>query len=291
MAASHSLEAELSYAALDSNVNYRVVGDGIEYNTGRFETHRVNIRNGRLEDLSFSLDVHGFALVHRPSGVRDFFDKFQISELYPIDAAATFLNCTGATRIAPLGIVRRSSDNQPGFDPRAPIRPDFLWGQPPVCEVHVDFTPDYLESLARSTYSRVFPGAPGFTRYLVCSLWRVFSPPPHEFPLAVCDAGSVGSDEGVPNVFVNNMTELQKVAGDVRCGICVPAATIFHYNRNHRWWYFPEMTRDEVLIVKIGDSDATKAQRAPHTAFRDPCSRHANSRESIEFRAVAYFEE
>jgi hypothetical protein len=69
-----------------------------------------------------------------------------------------------------------------------------------------------------------------------------------------------------------------------------PAAAIFHFNPAHRWWYFSHMTRDEVLMFKFHDSDASKALRTPHTAFQDPSFANANSRESIEFRSIAYFE-
>jgi hypothetical protein len=67
-------------------------------------------------------------------------------------------------------------------------------------------------------------------------------------------------------------------------------AAIFHHNPNHRWRYFPNMTRDEVLLVKFHDSDRSRAWRTPHTAFHDPCSPNAKPRASIEVRSVAFFE-
>jgi hypothetical protein len=68
------------------------------------------------------------------------------------------------------------------------------------------------------------------------------------------------------------------------------AAAIFHYNPNHRWWYFSNMTREEIVLLKFHDSDSTRALRTPHTAFRDPSFPDAKIRESIEFRTFAYFE-
>ncbi len=69
-----------------------------------------------------------------------------------------------------------------------------------------------------------------------------------------------------------------------------PAAAIFHYNPDHRWWYFSNMTRTEVLLFKFHDSDSSRALRTPHTAFHDPSFPNAHTRESIEFRTFAYFE-
>ncbi len=67
------------------------------------------------------------------------------------------------------------------------------------------------------------------------------------------------------------------------------AATIFHHSPAHRWWYFPDMTADEVIFIKFYDSDHSKAWRCPHTAFRDTTRPDARERRSIEFRGIAYF--
>jgi hypothetical protein len=60
-------------------------------------------------------------------------------------------------------------------------------------------------------------------------------------------------------------------------------------NPAHRWWYFPDMSCDEVLLVKFHDSDRSVAWRTPHTSCRDPRVVDAAPRESIEFRTVAFF--
>jgi hypothetical protein len=64
----------------------------------------------------------------------------------------------------------------------------------------------------------------------------------------------------------------------------------FHHNPAHRWWYFPGMTRDEILFFKLNDSDQSRAWRVPHSAFHDLAARAAQPRHSIEFRTIAYFE-
>ena len=43
------------------------------------------------------------------------------------------------------------------------------------------------------------------------------------------------------------------------------------YNPNHRWYYIPEMTTDEALLLKCYDSATDGRTRfGPHTAFIDP---------------------
>ena len=64
---------------------------------------------------------------------------------------------------------------------------------------------------------------------------------------------------------------------------------IFHHSPDHRWWYFPDMARDEVILIKFHDSDHSRAWRAPHTAFRDTSRPDAKERRSMEFRGVAFF--
>ena len=61
------------------------------------------------------------------------------------------------------------------------------------------------------------------------------------------------------------------------------------HNAAHAWWYFPDMHRDEVLLIKLGDTDRTVAWAAPHAAFRDPTVDGVAPRHSIELRTFAYF--
>jgi hypothetical protein len=62
------------------------------------------------------------------------------------------------------------------------------------------------------------------------------------------------------------------------------------YNPNHRWFYFPEMTPDEALLLKCYDSATDGRTRfGPHTAFVDPTTpADAAPRESIEVRTLVF---
>src|SRR3989442_16035001 len=63
------------------------------------------------------------------------------------------------------------------------------------------------------------------------------------------------------------------------------------YNPGHRWFYFPEMRRDEALVFKVFDSETDGRPRfTPHTSFVDPATPPGSSpRQSIEARAMAFF--
>ena len=63
------------------------------------------------------------------------------------------------------------------------------------------------------------------------------------------------------------------------------------HNPNHRWFYFPEMRRDEALVFKVYDSETDgRARFTPHTSFVDPATPPGSSpRQSIEARTMAFF--
>jgi hypothetical protein len=287
-----TVSTTITYVAPGSFINRRFVAPGVEHNTGRYEAHNVTVRDGRSIREQFNLDVHGFVLAERPTVVRDFFDKDEVDRTYPDEVVAAVKALTGATRVAPMGWMARTSGDvakhqkqTAGYTHRGGV-------QPPAGEAHVDFTPARAEPLARAIYEKTFPDGKGYSRFIASSLWRAFSEPPQDCPLAVCDARSVGREEGVPNTMfiVDRLPDEQTMLGKMDNEQSAPAAAIFHYNPAHRWWYFSNMTRDEVLLFKFHDSDPSRALRTPHTAFHDPSFANARIRESIEFRTIAYFE-
>lgn len=275
-----AVEAEILYLLPNSTLNRRYVAPGIDVNTGQFEPHRVVIRNGRPFQNEFTLASHGFMLSQHRSRVDDFTDKAAVDAIYPAEIIDIVKAMTGADLVVPLGWIVRTADATAGGGT-----------QPPASDAHVDFTPQRATGYAEQVYRRVAPEGPGFKRFIASSCWRAFSEPPQDWPLAVCDGRSVGEDEGTPNVMVvvDALPDQETMHGPLPGEEKMPAASVFHFNPNHRWWYFPNMNRDEVLLLKFYDSDRSQAWRTPHTAFRDKKSPHANTRQSIEFRSFAFF--
>jgi hypothetical protein len=273
------VEAELYYLAPGSTLNRRYVAPGAEFNTGQYEPHRVLIRNGSLSRQEFTLDTHGFVLARHVSAIADFRDKAQVDLRYPGEVQGLVKQLTGADLVIPLGWVLRTAGTTSGSV------------QPPASDVHVDMSHDRAHRLARVLYEKAHPEGAGFRRFVATSLWRPFSEPPHDWPLAVCDGRSVDPSEGVPNVMVvvGALPDRNAMPAELPNAESLPAASVFHFSAQHRWWYFPHITRDEVILLKLHDSDHSRAWRVPHTAFRDTSFPDARVRESIEFRTVAYF--
>ena len=113
-------------------------------------------------------------------------------------------------------------------------------------------------------------------RFTLINVWRnIAEEPVATHPLALCDAQSVRPEDLV--VFE---IHYQDRVGENYFAKHAP---------RHRWYYYPEMTRDEALLIKQWDSAGSLARSqgaradagegvAPctfsfHSAFEDPSSR------------------
>ena len=65
------------------------------------------------------------------------------------------------------------------------------------------------------------------------------------------------------------------------------------YNPDHDWYYFQDMARDEAIVFKVYDSAQDGCARfTVYTSFDGPSTpADAPSRESIEIRTIAFFDE
>lgn len=286
-----AIDADISYLAPGSHINRRFVAPGTEVSTGTYENHRVPVRDARAAESPFNLDDNGFVLAEHHSAVGDFFDSGEVDSKYPAEVSEIVRQLTGADCVALRGwMVRTSGDlgkrrsKVTGYKHQGGV-------QPPAADAHVDYLPARAETMAAGIFRNDFADRQGYSRFIASSLWRAFSPPPQDWPLALCDGATVGPDEGTPNtlVVVDEIPDRDVMLGDLPGEEEMIAAAVFHYNPAHRWWYFPNMHRDEVVLLKFHDSDRTRASRVPHTAFPDPGFAGNHARESIEFRTFAYF--
>jgi hypothetical protein len=280
-----AVTGKLSYLAPESTVLRRFTAPGASVNTGTYREYEMPIHDGRPVRDQFTLDRNGFELGEHASAVTDFTDREEVDRVYPGEVAEFVRSRTGADRVATLGwVLRRSAE--PGENA----------SQPQAALVHCDFSVTGAGPRARDAYATRFPGAPGYRRALLTSVWRVFTPPPQDWPLAVCDYQSVAEGDGLDN----RLYFVDKIPDDLYAEMPPdhPQTSGFEFYQNpaHQWWYFPDMTRDEVLFFKFNDSDHERAWRVPHSAFLDPrvssgtTGRATQPRHSIEFRTVAYFE-
>lgn len=273
-----SVPGELHYLSPNSTLLRRFTAPGASINTGSYEPHVVPIRNGRPVQDSFRLETHGFEIVRHPSAVSDFTDKAQLDAVYVPEVVDFVRERTGADVVLSRGWVRRRA-----------AAPAENASQPHAALIHIDYSPHGAAMVADRIYAEQFPDGPPYRRALATSVWRVFSPPPQDWPLALCDFRSVRDDEGRDNqlYFVDQVPDDPLAPVDE--SKMATSGSEFHYSPDHEWWYFPDMTRDEVLFFVFHDSDHSRAWRVIHSAFRDPTVNGAVPRHSIEFRTFAFF--
>jgi hypothetical protein len=276
--ASAETHTSIHYLVPTSRINRRFWAPGEEYNTGVYAPYDVTISNARMSG-PFTLDEHGFALGHHETAITDWDNQYGRDSDYGAQVCAVTAAMCGADFVIPMGGMIRTS----GLTSATM--------QPPAAEAHVDFTTRSANKLAEMLYRARRPDGAGYDRFICFSLWRALSPPPQDMPLALCDGRSVRHDEGTANtkVDVDEIPTGDALFAPIEGEEDMVAATIFHHSANHRWWYFPDMTPDEVIFIKFHDSDHSRAWRAPHTAFRDTSRPDAVERRSMEFRGIAYF--
>lgn len=227
--------------------------------------------------LDTDLDREGFVLVSHVSAVVDF-DAIQVDPVvdqrYIDEMTALLTEVTGASRTVMLwGGKKRYGEGE--VEKLAPLS-----NAEPARYPHADNTDASSEVLAAMALEH-FGVAPG-RRWAMYNLWRTFTPPPQDFPLAVCDARSVGPDDEI------TVTALTIEQGDRRVR---HDTTGYRHNPAHRWHYYRDMTRDEVLVFKAHDTDPARSRRVPHSAFTDPtCPPGVPTRASVEIRGLAVFD-
>jgi hypothetical protein len=235
--------------------------------TGTHELKRVTIRNGRLLADRLSLDEQGFVFVEHETKVSDFFDAAQLESVYYPEVEQLIKRTSGASRVVIFDHTLRSGDE---------AERETKLIREPVLSAHNDYTEwsgpnrvrEVLPDEAETLLAR---------RFAIIQVWRAINQPIQRNPLAVADAKSVAMED----FLLAERRYPHRVGQTYR----------LKYSPNHRWFYFPEMRRDEALVFKVYDSEKTgRARFTPHTSFEDPTSPpNAPARQSIEVRAFAFF--
>lgn len=224
-----------------------------------YTPRRVLIRDGRSIDAS--LDVEGFALARHASAI-DFTDEALIATIGRAEAAELVRRATGARRVHVFDHTQRK---------RAPEAP-----RQPSTRVHVDYTADSAPDRVRDLL-----GAEAETllkkRVAFVNVWRAIRHPAADWPLVLADARTVAPEDlaATDIIYPDRRGEIYGLV----------------HNPAQRWFYYPDLQLNEALLIKCYDSRADVARFTPHTAFENPLTPpSAPPRESIEFRAIAFFD-
>jgi hypothetical protein len=237
------------------------------------ERHTVPIHDLRPIAGALSLDREGFELLRHETAVRDLYDDDAIQNIYYPEIEALLRAVTGASRVVVFDATRRS-DGGAGAQNR-----DGLRG--PASRVHVDYTEKSGPQRVRDLLGEAEAArlAASGARIIQINVWRPIRGPVQRSPLALADASSVRPEDliATDQVFPDRVGEIYHLA----------------HHPEQRWYYAPEMTPDEVLLIKGYDSLADgRARFTPHGAFELPATpADAPPRESIEVRTLVVIED
>lgn len=235
------------------------------------EAHTVSIANARLATSTPTLDDTGFMLGTHESAIEDFRESRLVAQRHAPEIRELLLELTGADAVVvnPRGVLRygeRSTQCGKG-DNSYPAR-----------FVHVDVSDTTAAIFAAQSNPHRDRRVRRFCHY---NVWRVLTPAPQDVPLAVCDARSIAPEDLIKADAIFDSPGVPEWSFE---GIVVK------FNPQHRWSYFPDMSREDVLVFKTNDSDRRYAHCVPHVAFDDPsCPKDVEPRTSIEMRGIAYW--
>ena len=287
-----------------------VLLEGIELGEREMEVHDARLLDGAQRP---TVGRNGFELLHRPllRGDLDFLDGAEVCREYYPQCADAIRDATGAAHVIPFDHNVRSAA---AYQAKAQSKGGQRVGRPEHI-THGDYTlhsaPQRLRMLAEppgmtdTMREFVEPGqgllepelvdrglAPN-GRFALINVWRNIAHEPVAIhPLALCDAQTVRPEDLV--VFELHYSD--------RIG----ENYFSKHASRHRWYYYPEMRRDEALLIKQWDSAGTLArsdgaradpddQDAPctfnfHSAFTNPSTPlDAPDRWSIEVRCLVVY--
>jgi len=117
-------------------------------------------------------------------------------------------------------------------------------------------------------------------RFQCVNLWKPLKGPVRDWPLAICDAGTVDIAKDL-------------VTADVVYEDHVEENIQVHYNPNQKWLYLRDQQPTEMYVFRCADSrEHQVGPGVPHASFQYPAELHdGHFRESIEVRALVYYPE
>lgn len=234
-----------------------------------YEMHRCRIQNGRPLSEEFTLPTHGFAFLNHPSAVKDFYDGAAVKNVYEYEVGELIKSQMRASNVVVFDHTFRTANDKVALENNT---------RGPVKAAHNDYTDRSSRQRVRDILPADDAEAYLKRRFAIVQTWRPIGHPVQSEPFAICDGRTI-PEEGF-------------VALQRRYSYRTAETYHISFHPDHQWYYFPNMTPDEVVIFKVFDSDRSKGVPfTAHTAFDDPTTPPgARQRESVESRALVFFE-
>ena len=248
------------------------------------ESVPLPVHDGRHEAPDF--ETQGFELVDHPSQVVDWRDEALVDDVHAGEIEKLARSFVGCDAVVVYPALFRNPE-------AAHATPDYA----PITFVHSDFTDAFGAMIVDDghpyhlfldpildRYGVTRDELKGASRTMMLQCWRNTGPATADYPLGFCDARSIGVDRQlrflVPN-YGGQHLEFETF------GFAPPASD----GDRDRWYTFPQLGPDEVVVFRTYDSQRVadgEPYWTPHSAFRDPHVPDGaeHRRASVEMRAL-----
>ncbi|GIZ49085.1 hypothetical protein CKM354_001212500 [Cercospora kikuchii] len=231
----------------------------------------IHVTDIRGHESQYTAREHGFQLSSMSTTLAygDFDDTQKVEQVYTKEVAECLRSKLNAARVLVFDYnIRKSQVQYPlSSGETAPF-------ETPATIVHIDSTPSWTAHMHKH-YCKSDPDLAKFTRYQYVNLWRPLRGPVTKWPLMLCDWSTYEPDQ-------------DSIARDIVYPDDAVETYVIYHNPNHRFYYVSQQTSEEVWIMV--QTDSSHAKGVPHTAFPTAPHVHEEERESIEVRALAYYD-
>jgi peptidoglycan hydrolase-like protein with peptidoglycan-binding domain len=272
-----------------ATLNYTDLQGGLVPRQTRIQDARPLQNKG---ELSFA--THGFSLAQDKTIMSSddfYYNKGLIQTVYYKETEELIKRELGADRVFVFAHQVRNSQRANKAEINAFADGSNVHSYATV--VHTDFTGS---KSAEKFYRAAGIPASVKVRYVLLNTWRNIHEhePVYNDSLACLDASSIASEE---LVRVDELLKPGAACKDYEGSVQAHRECAEQYRltaqsaEQHRWFYFPHMTKGEVLLFKQFDSDPAQRSRFTfHSSFKDrSLPAELPPRESVETRAMAIF--
>jgi len=241
------------------------------------------VHDGRQHDLN--LDQNGFQRVESITSLStaDFQNEEMLKNVYFKEVEAEMKRVTGAEDVIVWNHFIRNDGAITGMA-QDHNRSTLGYSRAIHCDTHPYSAERVLENFIRATGRTDLENK----RFVYLTAWRnINTSPVRDNHLALLDERSLVKPD---DIIVRDNFSIDAVQGKYR----ILQYVLWKKNAaQHRWFYFPDLTREEMILHKQFDSDTSKQGRMVfHTSVPDPTAPpNIPPRASIEVRGFCFFSE
>ena len=244
------------------------------------EATEVAVMNAH-DHADLGLHDSGFELVRSRSAVTDFYDCDLVMETYYDECKAIARELTEAhTTFTFDHIIREPGLQFSGGGTDGSQRMSGVErGGGYIASVHMDYTDNTTWHRYLALHGERVPECA--SRIYALNFWRPLSPSVDDHPLAVCDARTVRVED-LQETIVYGYGADNYSWHDIGIETFGVSAS-----EHQRWYYYPEVSPDDVLVIKSFDSEGVIGRTCPHASFAHP-NPSGEPRHSIELRVLCF---